>query len=103
MSRITSKILILGHGEIGRAMEYLLQSRHTFTIWERHPKTIPPVDLVSAAERTDVIFFCLPASPHYDLATKLQPRLRPECLCVSVAKGTAKTLMKNFLKRSGHP
>ncbi len=87
MSRITSKILILGHGEIGRAMEYLLQRRHTLTIWERHPKAAPPVDLESATGRQDVIFFCLPANPHFDLATRLQKHLRRDCLCVSVAKG----------------
>lgn len=87
MSRITPKILILGHGEIGQAMEYLLQSRHTLTIWERHPKTTPPVDLESATSRQDVIFFCLPASPHFDLATRLRKYLRQDCLCISVAKG----------------
>ncbi|MCR4302376.1 MAG: hypothetical protein NUV51_12250 [Sulfuricaulis sp.] len=87
MSRITSKILILGHGEIGRAMEHLLQSRHTLTIWERHPRAIPAVDLESATGRQDVIFFCLPASPHFDLATRLQKHLRLDCLCISIAKG----------------
>ncbi|MDH3310842.1 MAG: hypothetical protein OEN49_04745 [Gammaproteobacteria bacterium] len=87
MSRNTSKILILGHGEIGRAMEYLLQSHHTLTIWERHPKSTPPIDLESASSRQDVIFFCLPASPHFGLATRLRKHLRQDCLCVSVAKG----------------
>ncbi|HEU5338745.1 MAG TPA: hypothetical protein VFU39_05605 [Sulfuricaulis sp.] len=87
MSRNTSKILILGHGEIGRAMEYLLQSHHTLTTWERHPKTTSPVDLESASSRQDVIFFCLPASPHFGLATRLRKHLRQDCLCVSVAKG----------------
>ena len=81
-------MLILGHGEMGRAMEYLLQPRHTLTLWERRPPAdMPPVDLESVVARQDFIFFCLPANPHFDLATRLRAQRQPATLCVSIAKG----------------
>ncbi|GAB4512395.1 MAG: NAD(P)H-dependent glycerol-3-phosphate dehydrogenase [Sulfuricaulis sp.] len=82
------RVLILGHGEMGRAMEYLLHSRHTLTIWERHPAPgLPPVELESAAAQQDIILFCLPANPHFDLASRLRVHRRPDSLYVSIAKG----------------
>ena len=69
-------------------MEYLLHSRHALTIWQRHPApNLPPVVLESATVQQDIILFCLPAQPHFELATRLRARLRPDTLCVSVAKG----------------
>lgn len=81
------QVLILGYGEMGHAMEQLLH-RHALTVWERHPKSgAPPIDLESVAARQDFVLFCLPSSPHFDLAIRLRPRLRRDCLCLSIAKG----------------
>jgi glycerol-3-phosphate dehydrogenase (NAD(P)+) len=81
-------VLVLGHGEMGRAMEYLLHARHALTIWERRPQPgAPPVELESATAQQDVILFCLPANPHFELASRLRACLRPDTVCVSVAKG----------------
>lgn len=82
------RVLILGHGEMGRAMEFLLHRRHKLTIWERHPKAgTTAVELESTAEEQDFILFCLPAMPHFDLACRLRPHLNRECLCLNFAKG----------------
>jgi glycerol-3-phosphate dehydrogenase (NAD(P)+) len=82
------RVLILGHGEMGRAMEHLLRHRHALTIWERHPQAgIPPVALESICGQQDFILFCLPANPHFELAARLRPLLPRECLCLSIAKG----------------
>ena len=80
-------MLILGHGEMGRAMGYLLQQHHTLTIWQRRsqPGSLA-VELESIAGQQDIIIFCLPANPHFELATRLRPRLRPDTFCVSIAK-----------------
>jgi glycerol-3-phosphate dehydrogenase (NAD(P)+) len=81
-------VLILGHGEMGRAMEYLLRPRHSLAVWERHPGPgSPSVALESAAGQQDFILFCLPANPHFELATRLRPHRQRECLCLSIAKG----------------
>jgi glycerol-3-phosphate dehydrogenase (NAD(P)+) len=82
------KVLILGHGEMGRAMEHLLHERHALAIWERRPApNVPPVALESVAVQQDIILFCLPAIPHFELATRLRACLRPGTVCVSIAKG----------------
>lgn len=81
------QVLILGHGEMGLAMEYWLRPRHDVLIWQRHPKEGRPLDLSAAAAQSDFILFCLPAVPHFELATRLKPALRQTTSCVSVAKG----------------
>ncbi len=81
------RILILGHGEMGQAMEYWLRPRHEVAIWQRHPAPGAPLDMASAAAGADVVLFCVPASAHFDLAARLKPGLRREALCVSIAKG----------------
>lgn len=84
----TFRVLLLGHGEMGRAMEHLLHRRHKLTIWERHPTSgTAPVELDSVAGQQDFILFCLPANPHFELASRLRPHLHRECLCLSIAKG----------------
>lgn len=80
-------ILILGHGEMGQAMEYWLRPRHDVVIWQRRPTSGPPLDLPALTARSDFIFFCLPAAPHFEIATQLRPVLRASTLCLSVAKG----------------
>ncbi len=82
------RVLILGHGEMGQAMEHLLRRRHALTIWERHPSSGgAALNLEAVAEQQDFVLFCLPAVPHFDLATRLRQHLSRDCVCVSVAKG----------------
>jgi glycerol-3-phosphate dehydrogenase (NAD(P)+) len=82
------RVLILGHGEMGRAMEFLLRQRHRLSLWERHPKPGgPAVVLEAVAAEQDFILFCLPANPHFELASRLRPHLRRDSVCLSVAKG----------------
>ena len=90
MTNITKqlKILILGHGEMGHALQYLLKDQHQLIIWERHPpQNEKPVVLEDAAAAADVILFCLPVNPHLEIAERIKPHLKPGCLCLSIAKG----------------
>jgi glycerol-3-phosphate dehydrogenase (NAD(P)+) len=87
MSPNNNSVLILGHGEMGHAMEYLLRARCELAIWERRPPAGKPITLEQAAARADVVLFCLPALPHFELATRLSPALARNSLCLSVAKG----------------
>ncbi len=81
------QVLILGHGEMGQAMEQLL-APHRLTVWERRPKTgAPPVALEAIAGQQDFVLFCVPAIPHFELATRLRPHLGRGTLCLSVSKG----------------
>lgn len=83
-----SKILILGYGEMGHAMEYLLREQQTVAIWTRHSRDGSQTgQLEDAAAQADIILFCLPVNPHQEIAEVIAPLLKPQCLCLSIAKG----------------
>jgi len=83
----TYRVLILGYGEMGHAMETLLGPRHRLTIWQRHPPSGSPVPLETAVPDSDFILFCLPATAHAALASQVHPYLKKGTLCVTIAKG----------------
>ncbi len=97
---ISFKILILGHGEMGQAMEYLLKDRHTLDIWDKFPKNSYPYTILEEnAPRADIVLFCLPVNPHREVIQQIASLLKPSCLCVSIAKGldeTGKTAAQIF-------
>jgi glycerol-3-phosphate dehydrogenase (NAD(P)+) len=82
------RVLILGHGEMGLAMEYLLAPRQTLHIWQRRPPAgATPVNLEAVVPESDVILFCLPATAHAAVAAQIAPHLRGATLCLTIAKG----------------
>jgi glycerol-3-phosphate dehydrogenase (NAD(P)+) len=82
------RVLILGHGEMGHAMEHLLQGQQQLDIWEKYPQdNFQSVVLEDAAPRADVVLFCLPVNPHREIAKQIAPLLKKTCLCLSIAKG----------------
>jgi len=86
------KVLILGHGEMGHAMEYLIKAPLQLDIWERHSKDkVHPIVLEDAASQADIILFCLPVNPHRKIAKQIAPHLKKTCLCLSIAKGLDET------------
>jgi glycerol-3-phosphate dehydrogenase (NAD(P)+) len=82
------KVLILGYGEMGHAMEYLLDDGQQLYIWEKYPvNNLQSVMLEDVASEMDVVLFCLPVNPHREVATLISPLLKNTCLCLSIAKG----------------
>lgn len=82
------RVLILGRGEMGQAMEFLLGPRHYVRSWQRHtPATESPVPLSEAVPNSDFILFCLPATAHADVAARIAPLRKNHTLCISIAKG----------------
>jgi glycerol-3-phosphate dehydrogenase (NAD(P)+) len=82
------RVLILGYGEMGHAMEYLLGERQQLDIWEKYPRdNFQSVVLEEAAARADIVLFCLPVNPHREVVQHIAPHLGNTCLCVSIAKG----------------
>lgn len=77
------RILILGYGEMGHALEYLLTEKHDVRIWSRSSKTI----LEDEAAKAQVILFCLPVVAHAEVALKIASFLTENSLCLSIAKG----------------
>ena len=82
------RVLILGYGEMGHAMEHLLKEAQQLDIWERFPRdNFQSVVLEDAAPRADIVLFCLPVNPHREVVEKIAPLLKKTCLCLSIAKG----------------
>lgn len=83
-----TRVLILGYGEMGHAMEKLLHAHCSVNIWTKHPdEKLQPVVLEDAAIIADVVLFCLPVNPHKEIATRIAPLLKSQCICLSIAKG----------------
>ena len=82
------KVLILGYGEMGHAMESLLKGRCQLKIWEKFPQDgFQSVVLEDAAPDADIVLFCLPINPHREIAEKIKPLLKNDCIILSIAKG----------------
>lgn len=83
-----ASVLILGHGEMGGALEYLLSPRHDVAIWEKNlPKGTENVPLESLTAGRQFIFFAIPAVPHAELAVRAARGAAQDCVCLSIAKG----------------
>lgn len=82
------QVLVLGYGEMGHAMQTLLESRHELMIWDKFPAPgFHPVELEPSVARADIVIFCLPMMPHREVLELIKPHLTADSLCVSIAKG----------------
>ena len=82
------RVLILGRGEMGQAMEFLLAPRHQVQTWQRHPAaTETPLQLSEAVPGSDFILFCLPATAHAEVAALIGTWRQNDTLCLTIAKG----------------
>lgn len=102
---IRKKILILGYGEMGHAMQTLLEPFHDVSIWNRsvvEGKDFLPLE--SLVPKAEIIIFCLPVNAHEDLVKTLLPLMDKSVLCISIAKGlnesalTAAEIFKKYLE-----
>jgi len=82
------RVLILGYGEMGHAMEYLLAARHDVRIWNMG-EVVKGRYATLEEELADaqVVLFCLPVNPHHEIASRIAPYLAKDGLCLSIAKG----------------
>lgn len=81
------RILILGYGEMGHAMEYLLSGRHDLRIWDVDGVQGRASTLEEEVPWAQVILFCLPVNPHHEIASRIAPLLAHDSLCLTIAKG----------------
>jgi glycerol-3-phosphate dehydrogenase (NAD(P)+) len=88
MNLKTSRVLIVGYGEMGHAMEHLLGKKHQLAIHDsRTAGGLPSINVEQQAALADFVLFCVPTSPHHDLLARLAPHLQSHCICLSIAKG----------------
>jgi glycerol-3-phosphate dehydrogenase (NAD(P)+) len=100
-----ARVLIVGYGEMGHAMESLLGAHHDLTVWQRRAA---PVPLASAAAQAQFVLLCVPTPPHAALARELAPAMPATAICLTVAKGlddegrTAAEALATELGRRAH-
>jgi glycerol-3-phosphate dehydrogenase (NAD(P)+) len=82
------RVLILGYGKMGHAMEYLLAARHDVRIWNMGVVVKgSKATLEEEVAEAQVILFCLPVNPHDKIASRIAPHLSNDSLCLTIAKG----------------
>ena len=82
------RVLIIGYGEMGHAMEYLLAERCDLQVWTRRPVAgHEPLELAVAVSAATVILYCIPVTPLADVAQRVLPALLPGSISLSIAKG----------------
>lgn len=82
------RVLILGYGEMGHAMEFILAEHHQLFIWDKFPPAgFQSVELEDCVPMADIILFCLPVNPHREVLEQIRPLLGEHAICVSIAKG----------------
>ena len=81
------RVLILGYGEMGHAMEYLLAERHDLRIWSLGGVKNYHTTLEQEVAQAQVILYCLPVNPHYEITARIAPYLAADSLCMTIAKG----------------
>ncbi len=88
MKQNSSRVLIVGYGEMGHAMEHLLAAKHRLAIHDCRPiQGLLAINVEQEAALADFVLFCVPASPHRELLARLAPHLQSHCICLSIAKG----------------
>lgn len=82
------RVLVLGYGEMGHAMEYLLAARHDVRIWNMGTVVRGAhASLEEEVAEAQVILFCLPVNPHFEIARRIEPFLAAGSVCLTIAKG----------------
>jgi len=82
------KVLIIGYGEMGHAMRYLLDGTCQIAIHDVRPvEGLEPIDLEREVASADFIFFCVPAQPLAKLLKQIGPGLQWNAICLSISKG----------------
>jgi glycerol-3-phosphate dehydrogenase (NAD(P)+) len=109
MTGNAKRVLILGHGAMGRAFESLLSSRHDVAVWDRDLTTgVETEPLEQIARDRQVVAFAMPTDPHDELAQRLAACASGDVVCLSIAKGldakgrtSAQIFERNFGARIG--
>jgi len=84
----SSRVLIIGYGEMGQAMEFLLGDKHELAIYDISPTAgMLHVDLESEAAEADFVLLCVPTQPIEEILRRLVAVLQPHCICIGISKG----------------
>lgn len=81
------RVLIVGYGEMGHAMQHLLQGHHVITVWHCDSPEGMVIPLEKAAAEQDFVILCIPTGPLFEIASQIGDSLSEETLVISISKG----------------
>jgi len=89
------QVLVLGYGEMGHAIEYLLTHRNqsfdctiTIDLWDKRAvDDVTFANLNEAIPKADFIFFCMPVSAYRETVQLVLPLLKDNAISIAIAKG----------------
>lgn len=90
---MSTQIVILGYGEIGKALHHLLrpQSDIILSCWDKNGDILPHQSTLATIIPTcDVLFVCVPTWTTRSALQEIRPFLNPRTIVVSVSKGFEK-------------
>jgi glycerol-3-phosphate dehydrogenase (NAD(P)+) len=95
---MSQKITIIGAGEIGRAIEYLLKDTGAeINLWDKDTSKVSEQrSLDEIVPQTDFIFLCVPSWAMRPALTEISPYLKQTTVVVSLAKGIEKETHKTM-------
>lgn len=80
--------VIVGYGQMGHAVQHLLQNRCDIGIWKVAPRhTLLTNQIHTRLPDCEFVFMCVPTVAHPELLQELVPNLARDCIVLSVAKG----------------
>jgi glycerol-3-phosphate dehydrogenase (NAD(P)+) len=90
---MTQQVLIIGAGEIGKALSAVLSRKENLKIkfWDDRARLSSGRDLDSLVKDSQFIFICVPSSAISEVVSKIKPALRWNTLVISLTKGVEKT------------
>ncbi|MDX1697229.1 MAG: hypothetical protein R3308_03040 [Thiohalobacterales bacterium] len=82
------RILVIGYGRIGHAMESMLAPNHALMYTDIRPVSPhEPVELEQAAAAAEFVICCVHVTPLAEVAARIRPHLREDAISLTVAKG----------------
>ena len=84
---IKQHVLIVGYGEMGHAMQHLLQHRHEISVWHCDTPEGMVIPLPEAAADKDIIVLCIPTGPLHEVVARLKTAMHEDTLLISISKG----------------
>ncbi|HBP00531.1 MAG: NAD-dependent glycerol-3-phosphate dehydrogenase domain protein [Candidatus Uhrbacteria bacterium GW2011_GWC2_41_11] len=83
-----TSVLIIGAGEIGSALGFILKPHVNLMMWDRHAEKIPDmISLEQSVPKADVVFICVPAAGIRGIVSQITSHLSSHTIVVSLAKG----------------
>lgn len=79
------RILVIGYGEMGHAMEYLLGNENEIVVHDSATGQ-PQVDLKQVVPEMDVIILCTPTAPIYEITRTIKADMASHAYCMSMGK-----------------